>query len=129
MKKIFTGLTIGVATLLLGVFMTACSSFSGTYKFYSVTRELNGEMVTYIVGDDYYGEILNDDLCILSVNSDGKWSMEMKLMGNNGTFSGAWEKRDGKYYLSAGISEEYEVTVDGNKVTFEMDGDRITLQK
>lgn len=131
MKKVIAGITAGVATLLLCIFMAACSSsFTGTYKFYSMSMNMGGVSVNYEVGKEYMGMTISEDAYKLTINDDNTWTMEMSMMGTETTTKGTWEEKDGKYYLSAeGESVTIEATLDGNKLTFEQEGTKVTLKK
>lgn len=131
MKKVIAGITAGVATLLLCVFMAACaSSFTGTYKFYSMNMEMGGMSVNYEVGKEYMGVTISEDAFKLTINEDNTWTMETSMAGNENTTKGTWEEKDGKYYLTAeGEDDVIEATLDGNKISFEQEGMKITLKK
>lgn len=131
MKKVFAGILTGVVTVALCIFMAACSSsFSGTYKFYSMSMDAGGVSINYEVGKEYMGVTFNEDAFTLTVNEDNTWTMSTKMMGANETVSGTWEEKDGKYYLTAdGETDTIEVTVDGKKITFDQEGAKVVLKK
>ncbi len=131
MKKVFAGILMSVVTVAFCIFMAACSSsFSGTYKFNSMSMDAGGVSINYEVGKEYNGVTFNEDMITLTVNDDNTWSMSTQMMGANETTEGTWEEKDGKYYLTAeGESEAIEVTVVGKKITFEQDGAKVVLKK
>jgi len=131
MKKFFAGLVVSVATLLLCIVMSACSSsFEGTYKFYSMSAQMGGVSINYEVGKEYSGVTFNEDVYTLTVNEDNTWTMEIDMFGSKASAKGTWEEKDGKYYLTTeGESQAIEATLDGNKINFEKDGSKVTLKK
>ncbi len=131
MKKVIAGILMSVATVALCMFMAACAaSFGGTYKFYSMSMNSGGVSINYEVGKEYMGVTFTEDIFTLTVNDDNTWTMTTKLTGSNVTVNGTWEEKDGKYYLTAdGEKDEIEVTVDGNKITFEQEGAKVVLKK
>lgn len=131
MKKVIAGIFTGLVTVALCVIMAACSaSFEGVYKFNSMSMNEGGISINYEVGKEYMGVTFNEDVFTLTVNSDKTWTMATKMFGEGDTVKGTWEEKDGKYYLTAeGETEAIEVTLDGNKITFEQEGAKVVLKK
>lgn len=131
MKKVIAGILTGAVTIALCIFMAACStSFSGTYKFYSMSMNSGGVSIKYEAGKEYNGVTFNEDMFTLTVNDDNTWSMSTQMIGANETTEGTWEEKDGKYYLTAeGETEAIEVTIDGKKIIFMQEGAEIVLKK
>ena len=125
-KAIIGGIITALATVVMCLCLTACSSsFSGTYKFYSMTYEESGVKVELKAGDKYMNMItLSEDYMVLTVNDDNTFSMA--AMGE--TAKGEWKEEDGKYYLII-EGETQEVSVSGKSVTFEMEGVKVVLKK
>ncbi len=131
MKKVIAGMFMSVVVVMLCMFMTACSTtFSGTYKFQSMSMNSGGVNINYEVGKEYMGVTFSEDVMTLTVNDDNTWTMSTQMMGSNATSKGTWEEKDGKYYLTVdGETESMEVTVDGNKITFEQEGAKVVMKK
>ena len=131
MKKVIAGMMMSVVAVALCVFMAACSTtFSGTYKFQSMSMSGDGVEINYEVGKEYMGVTFTEDVMTLTVNEDNTWTMTTKMMGSSQTANGTWEEKDGKYYLTAeGETDVMEVTVNGNKITFEQEGAKVVLKK
>lgn len=125
-KAIIGGIITALATVVMCLCLTACSSsFSGTYKFYSMTYEESGVKVELKAGDKYMNMItLSEDYMVLTVNDDNTFSMA--AMGE--TAKGEWKEEDGKYYLII-EGETQEVSVSGKSITFEMEGVKVVLKK
>lgn len=126
-KAIIGGIFTALATVVLCLCLTACStSFSGTYKFYSMSYEENGMKIELKAGDTYMNMItLSEDYLVMTVNEDNTFTMTS--MGQ--TESGTWKEEDGKYYLTSSDDDTLEATVSGNTVTFEMEGIKVVLKK
>lgn len=131
MKKVIAGILTSIVTVALCIFIAGCSaSFSGTYKFYSMSMSSGGVDISYEVGKEYMGVTFKEDMFTLTVNDDNTFTMTMDMMGSNETAKGTWEEKDGKYYLTAnGESDVVEVQVDGKKIIFEQDGAKVVLKK
>lgn len=126
-KAIFGGILATLATVILCVCLTACSTnIVGTYKFYSMKVEMEGAKIDLKVGDKFMGMIeLTEDYMVLTINDDN--TLTLTAMGEQAT-TGSWSEEDGKYYLTI-AGEKQEITVSGNTLTMKEEGAEIVFKK
>ena len=119
MKKTIAGaLLVAVATVILCVCLTACSTnIVGSYKFYSMKGKEGGIEINYI------GKI-TEDFMTLTVNEDNTFAIS--AMGSE--TKGTWKEEGGKYILTI-AGQDQEVSVSGNKLTMKQGENQITFKK
>lgn len=126
MKKILTvimGLILSVCCFTL----TACSTnVCGTYKFKSMSGDMNGMKIDVSVGEKLMGMItLTEDYMMLDVKEDG--TCVLTLAGENNP--GKWEKDGDKLKVSVDGGEERSFIIEGKSIYIENDGVKIVLSK
>ncbi len=116
MKKLMATISAVIATALMCVLIAACSSgsFTGTYKFSSMSMSGNGMNMNLKVGEEYMGVSLTEDYVILEVKEDNTFTMTTAGQEQSGT----WKEEDGKYVL----------TMDGEDQTATLKGKELTLE-
>ncbi len=127
MKKTIAGaLLVAVATVILCVCLTACSTnIVGSYKFYSMKGNEGGIEINYKVGDDILGiGKITEDFMTLTVNEDNTFAIS--AMGSE--TKGTWKEEGGKYILTI-AGQDQEVSVSGNKLTMKQGENQITFKK
>lgn len=127
MKKTIAGaLLVAVATVILCVCLTACSTnIVGSYKFYSMKGKEGGIEINYKVGDDILGiGKITEDFMTLTVNEDNTFAIS--TMGRE--TKGTWKEEGGKYILTI-AGQDQEVSVSGNKLTMKQGENQITFKK
>lgn len=78
-------------------------------------------------GQEYMGIKVSEDAYSLVVKDDNTFELKAN-MGTSVTEKGTWEEKDGKYIFTAD-GESMEVKLDGNVLSFEMDGMKLELKK
>lgn len=127
MKKFITAVAFVLVAAMSCVFLVGCSSelSAGTYKFSKMSGKMQGMEIDVSVGDELMGMLkLTEDYMTLEIKEDG--TAVMSVMGE--TVDCAWEKKDGKYYLTVD-GESQEMTVKKNTISFENDGMKVELKK
>lgn len=113
MKKLLTlilALVLGIAC----VAFAGCneeSGIEGTYKIYSITNDVDGQVDTFVVGDEMGegGPILTDDYMTITFNADGTCVSTTKDLFDNEV-------------QTANATYTYE----GNTITIDFEGDIMT---
>ena len=128
MKKVIAGIVTALAVVVLCMCLTACSTgIVGTYKFSKMSMTQGGISVEIKAGEEYMGVTVSEDAYTLEVKEDN--TLELKVnMGQEMTETGTWEEKDGKYILTID-GESIEGTLNGNVLSFEMEGVKLELKK
>ena len=128
MKKVIAGIVSALAVVVLCMCLTACSTgIVGTYKFSKMSMTQGGISVEIKAGEEYMGVTVSEDAYTLEVKEDN--TLELKVnMGQEMTETGTWEEKDGKYILTID-GESIEGTLNGNVLSFEMEGVKLELKK
>lgn len=116
MKKLVATLSAVISTVLMCVLIAACSntSFTGTWKFSSMSMSGNGVSVNLKVGEEYMGVTISEEYVTLEVKEDNTFTITTAGQTQNGT----WKEEDGKYIL----------TVDGDDQTATINGKELTME-
>lgn len=125
MKKIAITLVAILSVAVMALAFAGCG-VSGTYKFESATIGNK----TYEVGDEMLNTKLEKDSFILVLNGDGTCSF--KSGESEEEVKGKWEeKEDGKItFTSETVGIPFSsATRDGSRLTFDLEGVKITLKK
>ena len=131
--KSLLAVVAAVLALVLGVVLfAACDNggVEGTYKFSSMTVEMDGETKEIKVGESYDGMTVSADYMVLEIKSDGTISMTM----GGETYTSTWKAVEGKentIEISAVDSPETKtITVENGTIKFEVEpGKAVTLKK
>ncbi len=116
MKKFIATVSAVLATVFMFVLITACGggSFTGTYKFSSMTMSGNGVNMDLKVGQEYMGMSLSEDYVVLEIKEDNTFKMTTAGQEQSGT----WKEEDGKYVLTMD-GEDQAATLNGTTLTLE----------
>ena len=127
-KKVIAGIVSAIAVVALCLCLTACSTgIVGTYKFSKMSMSQGGISIEIKAGQEYMGIKVSEDAYSLVVKDDNTFELKAN-MGTSVTEKGTWEEKDGKYIFTAD-GESMEVKLDGNVLSFEMDGMKLELKK
>ncbi|MDE6504475.1 MAG: hypothetical protein K2L42_01235 [Clostridia bacterium] len=128
MKKVIAGIVSAIAVVALCLCLTACSTgIVGTYKFSKMSMTQGGLSVEIKAGQEYMGVKVSEDAYVLEVKDDNTFVLKVN-MGDEMTQTGTWEEKEGKYIFTAD-GESMEVTLDGNVLSFAMEGIKLELKK
>ena len=141
MKKITLTLLALVLALGCAFGLAACGGVAGTYKLEELSVTVDGKVITAKAGEDLpldggswlYPVQEND--CVFTFKSNGTYSLSIKLPNINGGSpitsheEGTWEEKDGKINVENKDGETDSFTIDGNKITLDMDIYKIVLKK
>ena len=121
MKKVKM-LLVSLLTVVICLFCLVGCGTAGTYKFAKLETTVLG---TLEVGEKFMGEELTEDYMVLTLNSDNTFSLSSDDEDNVGT----WTEKAGKVTLSVEGKALTTATLNGNDLTFELFGQKITLKK
>lgn len=99
--------------------LTGCSNPAGTYKFQSMLADVGGIQAELVVGEKYLGTItLTEEFMVLTLEKDG--TAALSALSSLGSSTGTW-KKTGK--------NEITLTLDGEAIAMNMDGDLLIFQE
>lgn len=127
MKKVKLAIA-SFLTVVIGLFcLVGCTLFTaGTYKFCKMETVAG----TWEVGENFLGQKLTEDFATLVLNSDNTFTFKEKEDKDDGD-TGTWKEEDGEILLYLKDMDTAFMTLkkDGNKLTYEILGQKITLKK
>ena len=134
MKKFRIALTCIVTAILLCFCMTAVGcgkKYEGTYKFKSMSMNMDGFDMSISAGMEMGGIILTEDLLVIEIKGDGTFTMVVDATfagGETQSLEGTWESDGDELTLTAtnadGEVEDQLFIYDDGEISFsgEMDG-------
>lgn len=108
--------------------MTACSSVEGTYKFDNLSYSQGGITITAQAGEDFMGMNISENFYVIELKKDGACTISSTMGDATESIEGTWEK-DGDTIKLTANSTTINATLDGDTLTFEMQGMKITCKK